>query len=87
MVGHPKSLVSPDGSFHLFIPPLAFSQISLDETLAILFITLLVILLIREILKSLAGGLGREIITPAVYCVAIVTLALLLIKIVELMGG
>ena len=39
MVGHPKSLMRPTGSFHLFIPPLAFSQISLDETLTILFIT------------------------------------------------
>jgi len=76
----------PTGSLHLFIPPLAFSQISLDDTLTILFITLLGILLIREILKSLAGGLGKGVVTPAVYCVAIVTLALLLVKIVELMG-
>lgn len=86
MVSHPKSHMRPDGSFHLFIPPLAFSQISLDETLTILFVTLLGILLIREILKSLAGGLGRGVITPAVYCVAIVTIALLLVKIVELLG-
>jgi len=68
----------------IFLPMLAFSQTSPVEVLAILIVTLLAILLIREALRSLAGGVGRRALTPSLFCIAVATIVLLLARIISL---
>ncbi|MDD1769144.1 MAG: hypothetical protein LUQ55_04095 [Methanomassiliicoccales archaeon] len=72
------------GALPMFIPPLAFSQTSPVEVLTLLIVTLLGILLIREALRSLAGGLGRRALTPSLFCIAVATIVLLLARILTL---
>lgn len=84
MVGDHRSGMRTGGVVPMFFPPLAFSQTSPVEVLVLLVVTLLAILLIREALRSLAGGVGRRALTPSLFCIAVATIVLLLARIITL---
>lgn len=68
----------------MFFPLLTFSQTSTVEILVLLVAALLGILVIREALRSLAGGVGRRALTPSLYCIAVATIVLLLARMIVL---
>jgi hypothetical protein len=70
----------------LFIPPLGFSGIYLDDLLVVMFVALLGTLLLSEALHALAGGLNRERLLPFYFCLVLTTLMLLVVKTLSFLG-
>jgi hypothetical protein len=70
----------------LFIPPLVASGIYPDQILIVMLIALLGTLLLGEALRSLSGGLRREMLIPFFFCLGLTTFMLLVLKISSFVG-
>ncbi len=80
MVDSGPGTVSFGPSTSALIPPMALSQALLDDMMIVFLVALIGLLLLREVIKAAAGGVGMEKLTPALLLVGLTGVSLLVMK-------